>query len=39
MNAAFKFRLLTLGAAKILTQAQMLIGAQETQDPSDRWGF
>ena len=38
MKAAFKFRLLTLGAAKTLTQAQLPFGMQEGQEATDRWG-
>jgi hypothetical protein len=38
MKAAFKFRVLTLGAAKTLTRAQLLFGMQEGQDTTDRWG-
>lgn len=38
MKAAFKFRVLRLGAAKTLTQAQLPFGMQEGQDATDRWG-
>ena len=38
MKAAFKFRVLTLGAAKTLTQAQFNEGMQEGQEPTSRWG-
>ena len=38
MTAAFRFRVLTLGAAKTLTQAQLPFGMQKGQDATDRWG-
>jgi hypothetical protein len=38
MTIARTFRLLTLGAAKVLTQAQLPFGMQEGQDVTDRWG-
>ena len=38
MKATVQFRLVKLGAAKVLTQAQLPSGMQEGEDQTDRWG-